>query len=248
MSQVQNHIVAKSIEVLEGINESGTTAEVFDLFNEFALSISIEKFIYNVLSDNLKQLPFSESVKHCTFSAEWVGRYRDQNYFADDPLISRAIKATKPFHWYELENNETIMENQRRMLGELRAQGFVDGLAVPVFGPDKVTAFFGLGSYDDHLDFSDNELLAVQLVCQTAHLKNFELAEKVETGKFSLSNREQEILEWISAGKSNDVIGEILGISRHTVDTHVKRILAKFNTNNRISAVVIGLQLGILRL
>jgi len=243
-----DNLIRLSVDALEAINNSTSSAAVFVIFDDYARQISIETFSYHILSDNLKKLPFAESVQQCTFSEEWIERYRDQNYFDNDPLMARAVQSTKPFHWYDLESTDTIMENQRRMLSELKDQGFVDGLAVPVFGPDKVTAFFGLGSYDDALEFNDNELLAVQLVCQTTHLKNFELAESVDSEAIRLSNRETEILEWISAGKSNDVISDILGISRHTVDTHVKRMLAKFDTNNRISAVVIGLQTGILKL
>ena len=38
----------------------------------------------------------------------------------------------------------------------------------------------------------------------------------------TLSTREREILQWAAAGKSNQVIGDILGISNRTVEVHLR--------------------------
>jgi DNA-binding CsgD family transcriptional regulator len=50
---------------------------------------------------------------------------------------------------------------------------------------------------------------------------------------FGLTPREQEVLLWISEGKSNPEIGRILGISPRTVDKHVERLLAKMKVESR---------------
>jgi len=53
-----------------------------------------------------------------------------------------------------------------------------------------------------------------------------------------LSAREQEILNWIKAGKTNFEIASILDISPYTVKNHVKKILEKMAVPNRISAAM----------
>ncbi len=63
-----------------------------------------------------------------------------------------------------------------------------------------------------------------------------------------LTEREQEILNWIHLGKSNIEIGAILGISPLTVKNHVQKILRKLNVQNRAQAVGKGLVLRIIRL
>jgi DNA-binding CsgD family transcriptional regulator len=57
-------------------------------------------------------------------------------------------------------------------------------------------------------------------------------------GAFGLTPREQEVLLWISEGKSNPEISRILGISARTVDKHVERLLAKMKVESRRGAML----------
>ena len=52
-----------------------------------------------------------------------------------------------------------------------------------------------------------------------------------------LTQRESEIMRWVSAGKTNEVIGVILNISPFTVKNHLKRIFQKLDVTNRAQAV-----------
>ncbi len=59
-----------------------------------------------------------------------------------------------------------------------------------------------------------------------------------------LSNREVEILDYISRGNSNKEIAKSLGISDQTVKNHITSILKKLNVNDRTAAVVHALRHG----
>ena len=52
----------------------------------------------------------------------------------------------------------------------------------------------------------------------------------------SLTGRESEVLLWISRGKANREIGEILAISPRTVNKHLEQIFVKLGVENRASA------------
>ena len=52
-----------------------------------------------------------------------------------------------------------------------------------------------------------------------------------------MSEREQEILHWVTIGKTNFEIGIILGISPNTVKNHLKRIFQKLEVSSRAQAV-----------
>jgi len=52
-----------------------------------------------------------------------------------------------------------------------------------------------------------------------------------------ISSREQEILTWVRAGKTNQEIGQILNISTFTVKNHLQRIYRKIDVINRTQAV-----------
>jgi transcriptional regulator EpsA len=56
-----------------------------------------------------------------------------------------------------------------------------------------------------------------------------------------ITEREKEILRWVRDGKSNQQIGEVLGISALTVKNHVQKILRKLGAANRAQAVAIAM-------
>ncbi len=61
-----------------------------------------------------------------------------------------------------------------------------------------------------------------------------------------LSERETEILRLVAKGFSFDAVGELLGISPHTVVTHVKKIYRKLAVHSRGEAVYEASQMGLL--
>jgi DNA-binding NarL/FixJ family response regulator len=64
----------------------------------------------------------------------------------------------------------------------------------------------------------------------------------------NLSQREQEVLQLLFAGKSNRQIAEELEIKEATVKSHVSVILMRLNVSDRTQAVVEGLKRGLVHL
>ena len=58
----------------------------------------------------------------------------------------------------------------------------------------------------------------------------------------SLRKRELEVLGWLSEGKSNWEIGQIIECTTETVKKHVHRILGTLEVSNRTSAALIYLE------
>ncbi|MEA2570426.1 MAG: two-component system, NarL family, nitrate/nitrite response regulator NarL [Acidobacteriota bacterium] len=63
-----------------------------------------------------------------------------------------------------------------------------------------------------------------------------------------LTNREQEVMQLLAAGRTNKEIAQNLGISDHTVKFHVNGILGKLGVESRTEAVVHAARLGIVML
>lgn len=61
-----------------------------------------------------------------------------------------------------------------------------------------------------------------------------------------VSVREVEILQWVRDGKSNDEVGQILGISGLTVKNHLQRIYKTLGVSNRAQAVARSIALRLL--
>ena len=60
------------------------------------------------------------------------------------------------------------------------------------------------------------------------------------SSEFGLTVRESEVLSWLSKGKTNRDIAQILGLSPRTVDKHLEQIYAKLGVENRTAAAAIA--------
>jgi len=66
--------------------------------------------------------------------------------------------------------------------------------------------------------------------------------ERRLAARHGLTDREAEVLLWISRGKANREISEILGISPRTVNKHLEQVFEKMGIENRASAAeILGL-------
>ena len=62
-----------------------------------------------------------------------------------------------------------------------------------------------------------------------------------------LSARESEILQRVAYGATTKEVAKALGISPHTVKTHLERIFEKLGANDRAQAVAIAFRLGLVQ-
>jgi DNA-binding NarL/FixJ family response regulator len=60
------------------------------------------------------------------------------------------------------------------------------------------------------------------------------------SSEFRLTSREAEVLSWLSKGKTNRDIAQILGLSPRTVDKHLEQIYAKLGVENRTAAAAVA--------
>ncbi|MGE4406795.1 response regulator [Pseudomonas sp.] len=61
------------------------------------------------------------------------------------------------------------------------------------------------------------------------------------TQRFQLTGREVEVLHWVSCGKTNRDIGDILGLSPRTVNKHLEHVYVKLGVETRTAAAAIAM-------
>lgn len=196
----------------------------------------------------LFQGPTSEStVIHAIgFDPEWLALYDESGFREMDPIPSRIMEYGLMMTWkHAIELAPNTPENEK-YFAAMRKFGLEHGFGVPLFGPHCRSAYASF-DFGHPISQESNETLGIiRSVSQAAHQKVCVLLDE-EMGGVTLSQREQEVLNWIVKGKSTTVIAEILELSPDTVKTYSKRIYAKLGANDRIGAVVKALKIGLVR-
>ena len=96
--------------------------------------------------------------------------------------------------------------------------------------------------------FPDNEQLRLQYMGKLGPNEFLlRLAKESSTNQpaefsseLGLTTREGEVLSWLSKGKTNRDIAQILGLSPRTVDKHLEQIYAKLGVENRTAAAAMA--------
>lgn len=178
------------------------------------------------------------------FSHVWERAYRRGLYLVD-PLPKVALNQSTSFFWVDVPQIEDISERGKRYLGILAQHGMENGVIIPTYGPGTRCGLMGLGHNDRLDEIGSDALAALQAGVQASYARYCDLlTAELEAGD-PLSNREIDVLYWITQGKCNSSIGVILDISPQTVDTYVRRIFAKLNVADRTGAAVSAIQRGI---
>lgn len=178
---------------------------------------------------------------HAGFPEEFVEFFFGEALYRDNPVVDHALRTTEPFYWSDTDRLVGLTATDRAILGTMMEMLQGDGLIIQVFGPNRRVGTVNLGLGPVRGRWSAAEVAELQIMAQTAHLVYCRLVGGAEAAEVArLTGREREVLEWIARGKSNAVIADILGISVHTVDTHVRRIFRKLEVNDRTTAAVKG--------
>ena len=81
---------------------------------------------------------------------------------------------------------------------------------------------------------------------QKANIDISELnTEEFNCGPITLSERENEIITLIAEGQTNEQIAELLFLSKHTINTHRKNIMAKLGVKNTAGIVMYAVKTGL---
>ena len=178
-------------------------------------------------------------------SPEWIERYQNANLGRVDPITELAARLSRPFYWSETAELAQLSPAQREYMRLLAGADIGDGLAMQVYGPNMRNACVSLGLGKTGRRLTDCEVFELHCTAQIAHLRFCALTED-GTETAPLSPRETEVLKWMAKGKSNAVIADILGLSRHTVDTICRRVFDKLDVHDRTSAAIRGIGAGLL--
>ncbi len=188
---------------------------------------------------------FLECFDANTRPASYVEHYVRDNLLWRDPVISAMRATLAPLTWADVMRDFSLSKAERGTILEAKDFGATDGLTIPVLGENGAVGVFSPCGWKP--DLSPRARSALELVGLYAHQalqrQAMKEARKVATHE-PLTPREREIMRWVAIGKTNDEIGDILGIALQTVKTLLARAQVKLNSTRRTYAVVQALRLG----
>ena len=229
--------------LLGEIKATATRQALWKLVLDYYLSHGIDKISYHAADTTTG----TDGIVTYGFPDDWVCHYIGDHLEKVDPIPDLANATSYPFRWSEARHLSTLSRENLAYLDELEASGIGDGLAFCVFGPKLRNAYVGLGFENRNVPPTADDVIEFQLVAQMAHLQFCKLSDERPQRRLQLTAREKEVLEWVARGKSNPVIGEIMNISPHTVDSMMRRICEKLGVADRTTAAIKALGSGLLQ-
>jgi LuxR family transcriptional regulator, quorum-sensing system regulator CciR len=224
-----------------------TSEAVWATFSAYFRDTVVDRLVYLHLPPVGAPDSRKVSTRAQGFPEELMARYLGEGLYRDSPALRQAHQRAEPVYWDEVLAQGPANQRERAFLDGFRRADLGDGVGIPVFGPDGRLGQCGLGFRKDVRRLDPAVLKEFQWVCELAHLRYCALLVAALGPLPELSPREAEILAWVAHGKSNPLIAEILGISSHTVDAHLRRIYLKLGVFDRISAAIRVIGIGLIR-
>lgn len=234
---------------IEETNRAKSPEQVFNLFRSAVHHFGYDKVAFAAVTPAAQAavasvLPRPALVVSCPW--EWVDHYRACRYQDIDPCLLQAPTRLRPYTWAETAADNRLSARQRALFAEARDAGLRDGVCIPVHGPageSYVVSLAGAATQrDTAVRLGTLQILATQLqLAYTTLARNRAMEPWVH-----LSDRERECLTWTARGKSAWSISQILCLSEHTVQFHLKDAMRKIGACNRVQAVVTAVRLGLI--
>jgi len=171
------------------------------------------------------------------FPKEIIEFFDTEHDLQADPGVIRVF-STGHFVWLsEMLEDKLILEKDDGKRIHLVMSVIGDCLLMPLYGPQNRRGYGTISFGKDKIDFNPAFPWQIQNLAQMAHVRYCLMLDKLRK-KVRLTNREIEVLELITFGKTNPEIGLILDISPNTVSGYVKQIFLKLDTSDRVTTAL----------
>lgn len=236
----------QTLGFLRSLDRTASTDEVARLLlTEFA-----DLGIAHVMAGTVPQrgTPARQQQGHVlvnTFPDAWGRRYLTRGYVFHDPTVRHLGLTTAPFAWRELGPRFADDAGAQRVMNEAGDFQLRDGITIPLMTLDGGVAGFSLSGERLAMDPADRPMLHLVATYAFGHLLRLR-GQTVSPEAARLAPREREALQWAAEGKTDWEIGEVMGISTHGVDFHLRSARTKLGTTNRTQAVAVALRRGLI--
>jgi len=238
-------------EFIKISNNAKTLDELFQSFENEMAHLGFDRVIFSLMTDHIA---LDQKAGHGiakNYPDDWMKYYGEQGYVDTDPVRRTLFSSDGPFIWKDLLNVPNLTQTQVDCI-ELGAEaGLNDGIGIPLRGTHGALAGIGAASSGGGVELNQENLCYVNMLAQQFYLAYISHVKQQNNDTIEtafLSDREQDILKWCAQGKTKWEIGQILAISEHTVNFHVRNAQKKLEASNITVAVIKALHQGLIQL
>lgn len=166
-----------------------------------------------------------------------------------DPVLKRLKASSTPFVY---DQSLYIEENAADLWEEQAVYGYRTGISMALHMPAGRHFLLGVNR-DEPLPTEDTALTRLLADLQLLAVYAQETAVRVllpEAAPTSpiphLTTREREVLQWTREGKSAWAVGQILAMSEHTVNYHLRNAMRKLAVSSKHMAILKAISLGLI--
>ncbi len=233
---------------IEQTNKADTKEEVYHLFQRALKNLGYDRVLYTYVTDQPKLNQKAEFGIVTSYPEEWVQYYNQSNFMNYDPIARETFSTTRAFTWESIYKKTELTKIQSKIMHEADDIGILSGIGVGIHeGLNEVT---GIGfANSSKRETPNKDMLSILNFFAYQFHSAYSTRIKVKLNNFQiiLSEREREILHWMSEGKSDTVIADLLFIQHTTVRFHIQNIFKKLAVNNKTMAVVKALKLDLIK-
>ncbi|MEN5016442.1 LuxR family transcriptional regulator [Erwinia sp. Eh17-17] len=211
------------------------------------------KYVYAIMS---KSNPANLAI--ISNRQEWFKFYKKNNFQFIDPVVITALQRLTPFSW-----DETFLLNEGdkslSFFDSARNHKIINGYTFVLHDQYKNLVMLSLFSDNDGEEdigsIINVKKSKLHMLLMITHEKTIYLYQKMQmnnefekmTSKNIFTHRENEIIYWISVGKSYKEIATITGVKLTTVKYHITNAVKKLGVNNAKHAIRLGVEMQLIR-
>ena len=181
-----------------------------------------------------------------SYPDEWMrSAIANQNYM-DDPVIAAARSAEVAFVWGDIAQIISISVEQSRYMERARAFGISDGFTIPFRLPGEPIGLVSFATRENAVVNATTLPFAYQIASNAFNraraIKSLDASADRE--RLALTSNEVHAVRIAAQGKSDFLIGRILGVPRSEIAKLLKSAQRKLGSTCRLSMVLMAIDLG----
>lgn len=232
-----------STDAINDIASAGDSDGVIARFRRFIEPFHIDTFTTGEIDTAIRQRAVFHAME---WPERWRSYYFQSGLLEHDPLIEALPLMQASFTWDELRAKRALGVAGTEALNRIAAEGWVDGLCVPLHREGTHYGLVSLVALNHHITPAEKRQL--EAVCLIFHerLRYIVPKEGFRIPPAGLTPREIDCIKLIAAGLSDIRAGERLGIKGSTVHEHTERAKMKLQAGNRAELVALAAGFGII--